>query len=77
MCLEIKLERAVYIRNDDITNRKNIQAPGTHLVYPERQGFRDIKLKLKNTIKKLKRLSFLEILNETNAIVRGYANYFA
>lgn len=67
----------IITRNDDLTMRKNSCNDGTFLVYVSDKNFRKIKEKCAEIIKKVTRLSVLEVINEINPVLRGHAQYFA
>lgn len=64
-------------RYDDITRRKFRKTQnGSYLVYPSSNKFRDIKSKCKSLIKLLLRVSFIEVLNKINVVIRAFAIYY-
>lgn len=67
----------IITRFDDVYTRKNSSTNnGTYLVYPNSFGFRNIKQKIKNIIKKLLHTSEISVFNEVNSVLRGYSNYY-
>ena len=49
---------------------------GSHLLYPKKESFKNIKIKLKKCINKLQRLSVFEVINDINATLRRWVNYY-
>jgi retron-type reverse transcriptase len=74
----IKLRKGGIISsNDKITDGKNFFNLGTFLVYVSNKNFMEVKNKCAIIMRKVTRLSVLEVIDEVNSVLLDHSRYFA